>query len=145
MVRDTPIIIEFMQQDGRKKRTAKRLHVTKVIGLLLASFLVISTNLIALFFFFFQKDLFKRRGSFAKKCSNIITEACHTRFTVFFLGKFTIRSQPRWYYQSHSGSKLGTITRRRPALYEVETSRSRTFIARLTNKDPLIATFYENE
>lgn len=38
---------------------------------------MISTNLIALFCVFcfcFQKNLFKGRGSFAKKCSNIITE-----------------------------------------------------------------------
>ena len=129
MVRDTPIIIEFMQQDGRKKRTAKRLYVTNVIGLLLASFLVISTNLIALFFFFFQKDLFKGRGSFAKKCSNIITEACHTRFTVFFLGKFTIRSQPWWYYQSHSGSKFWALLHNEDLRYTKSKRRDRVHLS----------------
>ena len=34
---------EFTQQDGRKKRTAKRLHVTNLTGLLLACFVVIFT------------------------------------------------------------------------------------------------------
>ena len=34
---------EFTQQDGRKKRTAKRLCVTNVTGLLLACFVVIFT------------------------------------------------------------------------------------------------------
>ena len=36
-------ISEFTQQDGRKKRTAKRLYATIVTGLLLACFLVIFT------------------------------------------------------------------------------------------------------
>ena len=56
-----------MQQDGRKKRTAKRLYVTNVIGLLLASFLVISTNLIALFFFFFFKKIYLKEGEVLRK------------------------------------------------------------------------------
>ena len=34
---------EFTQQDGRKKRTAKRLHVTNLTGSLLACFVVIFT------------------------------------------------------------------------------------------------------
>ena len=34
---------EFTQQDGRKKRTAKRLHVTNLTRLLLACFVVIFT------------------------------------------------------------------------------------------------------
>ena len=34
---------EFTQQDGRKKRTAKRLCVTNVTGLLLAVYVVILT------------------------------------------------------------------------------------------------------
>ena len=33
-----PINSEFMQQDGRKKRTVKRLSVTNVTGLLLECF-----------------------------------------------------------------------------------------------------------
>ena len=36
-------ISEFTQQDGRKKRTAKRLYATIVTGLLLTCFLVIVT------------------------------------------------------------------------------------------------------
>ena len=61
-----------------KHATAKRLYVTNLMGLLLASFLVISTNLTALFccffcfflffcfVFFFPKNLFKGRGSLRK-------------------------------------------------------------------------------
>ena len=36
---------EFTQQDGRKKRTAKRLSVTNVTGLLLACFVGNSLNI----------------------------------------------------------------------------------------------------
>ena len=36
-------ISEFTQQDGRKKRTARRLCVTNVTGLLLMCFVVIFT------------------------------------------------------------------------------------------------------
>ena len=39
-----PVNSEFTQQDGRKKRTAKRLCVTNVTGLLLACFVVIFTE-----------------------------------------------------------------------------------------------------
>ena len=39
--RQVPVNSEFTQQDGRKKRTAKRLCVTNVIGLLLGSFVVV--------------------------------------------------------------------------------------------------------
>ena len=35
------VISEFTQQDGRKKRTAKRLCMTNVTGLLLGSFVVV--------------------------------------------------------------------------------------------------------
>ena len=38
-----PFICEFTQQDGKKKRTAKRLCVTNVTVLLLACFVVIFT------------------------------------------------------------------------------------------------------
>ena len=38
-----PLISEFTQQDGRKKRTAKQLCVTNVTGLSLVGFLVIFT------------------------------------------------------------------------------------------------------
>ena len=38
-----PISSEFMQQDGRKKRTAKRLCVTNLTWLLLLLFVVIFT------------------------------------------------------------------------------------------------------
>ena len=37
------VISEFTQQDGRKKRTAKRLCITNVTGLLLTCFVVIFT------------------------------------------------------------------------------------------------------
>ena len=37
---------EFTQQDGRKKRTAKRLSVTNVTGILLACFVGNSLNIV---------------------------------------------------------------------------------------------------
>ena len=46
-----------MQQEGRKKTTAKRLGVTNVIGLLLACLLGSSPNNV--FFCLFQNNLFK--------------------------------------------------------------------------------------
>ena len=61
-----------------KHATAKRLYVTNLMGLLLASFLVISTNLTALFccffvffcffvlFFFFQK-IYLKEGEVCEK------------------------------------------------------------------------------
>ena len=39
-------ISEFTQQDGRKKRTAKRLSVTNVTGILLACFVGNSLNIV---------------------------------------------------------------------------------------------------
>ena len=39
---------EFTQQDGRKKRTAKRLSVTNVTGLLLTCFVKNSLNIVVL-------------------------------------------------------------------------------------------------
>ena len=47
---------EFTQQDGRKKRMAKRLCVTNVTGLLLACFVVIFTN-IDVFWSFTKKSV----------------------------------------------------------------------------------------
>ena len=47
---------EFTQQEGRKKKTAKRLSVTNVTGILLACF---GIHLILLFLALLQKDLFK--------------------------------------------------------------------------------------
>ena len=41
--------IEFTQQDGRKKRTTKRLSVTNVSGLLLSRFVVIFNYITKLF------------------------------------------------------------------------------------------------
>ena len=43
-------ISEFRQKDGRKKRTAKRLSVTNVTGLLLACFVGNSLNIDVFFF-----------------------------------------------------------------------------------------------
>ena len=39
------VVSKFTQQDGRKKRTAKRLSVTNVTGLLLACFVGNSLNI----------------------------------------------------------------------------------------------------
>ena len=66
---------EFTKQNGRKKRTAKRLCVTKVTGLLLMCFAVIFT----------QKDLFKEGCSSAENFFNQnYCHACHTRFADSF-------------------------------------------------------------
>ena len=52
---------EFTQQDVRKKRTAKRLCVTNVTGLLLACFVLIFTFKTLMISGLLQKDLFKAR------------------------------------------------------------------------------------
>ena len=46
----TQAISEFTQQDGRKKRTAKRFRVTNVTGVLLMFFVVIFTSVFFLSF-----------------------------------------------------------------------------------------------
>ena len=53
--------IELMQQDGRKKRTAKRLCLTCMTGLLLKCFLQSSLTVASLCYGFLQKDLFGGR------------------------------------------------------------------------------------
>ena len=53
--------IELMQQDGRKKRTAKRLCVTSMTGLLFKCFLQSSLTVASLCYGFLQKDLFGGR------------------------------------------------------------------------------------
>ena len=63
---------EFTQQDGRKKRTTKRLSVTNVTGLLFSRFVVI-LNYINVFWSFTKVMLYK-----------IICHACYTRFAVLF-------------------------------------------------------------
>ena len=63
---------EFTQQDGRKKRTTKRLSVTNVTGLLLSRFVVIF-NYINVVWSFTKVMLYK-----------IICHACYTRFAVLF-------------------------------------------------------------
>ena len=60
---------EFTKQSGRKKRTAKRLCVTKVTGLLLMCFVVIFT----------QKDLFNEGCSSAENFfKQNYCHVCHT-------------------------------------------------------------------
>ena len=49
-------ISEFMQQDGRKKRTAKRMRVTNVTGLFLMSFMVIFTE-VNVFWYFTERSV----------------------------------------------------------------------------------------
>ena len=61
---------EFTQQDGRKKRTTKRLSVTNVTGLLFSRFVLI-LNYINVFWSFTKVMLYK-----------IICHACYTRFAV---------------------------------------------------------------
>ena len=67
----------------RKKRTAKRLSVTNVTGLLLARFVGNSLNM--MFFALLQKDLFKGMWSLAEGfLKQDYCRACHTRFTAVF-------------------------------------------------------------
>ena len=66
-----------------RNRTAKRLFVTNVTGLLLACFVVSSLKL--MFSGLFQKDLFKG-GLSLEECffNQSCCHACHTRFAVLF-------------------------------------------------------------
>ena len=85
------VISEFTQRDGRKKRTAKHLCVTKVTGLLpethkgFCYYLgVLSSHNINVSWSF-TKDLFKGRCSLAKSFfKQNYCHACHTRVSVFF-------------------------------------------------------------
>ena len=85
------VISEFTQRDGRKKRTAKHLCVTKVTGLLpethkgFCYYLgVLSSHNINVSWSF-TKDLFKGICSLAKSFfKQNYCHACHTRVAVFF-------------------------------------------------------------
>ena len=76
---------EFLQQDSKKKRMAKRLCVTNVTGLLLEHFLWWSSLIVKIIFpGLLQKDLFKGGWSSADKFfKQNYCHACHTRFAVF--------------------------------------------------------------
>ena len=78
-----PYSSEFTQQDGRKKRTTKRLCVTNVTGLLLACFVVIFTKHF-MFSGLLQKDQLKESEVWRKVISKQnYCHACLTRFAVF--------------------------------------------------------------
>ena len=80
LIRD---LSEFTQQDGRKKRTTKRLCVTNVTGLLLACFVVIFTKHF-MFSGLLQKDQLKESEVWRKVISKQnYCHACLTRFAVF--------------------------------------------------------------
>ena len=74
-------ISEFMQQDGRKKRTAKFMCVTDLTSYcsrVLLWFTLMFSGLL-------QKDLFKGGWSLAKNFFKPnYCHACHTRFSIFF-------------------------------------------------------------
>ena len=80
-----PVNSEFLQQDSKKKRMAKRLCVTNVTGLLLEHFLWWSSLIVKIIFpGLLQKDLFKGGWSSADKSfKQNYCHACHTRFAVF--------------------------------------------------------------
>ena len=91
------LIIEFTQQDGRKKRTAKLLCVTNVTGLLLMclcwSWLKMFPGLLVL-----QKDLSIKGGRRSAKTffKQNYCHACHTKFAVFFpLPSCSVSSLPQ--------------------------------------------------
>ena len=74
---------EFMQQDGRKKRTAKHSCVTNLIGLLLV--FCRDLHLTPMFTGHLQNDLFKGKWSLAKSCfKQNYYHVCHTRPAIFF-------------------------------------------------------------
>ena len=76
---------DLTQQDSRKKRTAKRLSVTNVTGLLLACFVVIFHYINVSWSVFYKKILFE--GEAIKDESFFKQNYCHarhTRFPVFF-------------------------------------------------------------
>ena len=80
-----PVNSEFLQQDSKKKRMAKRLCVTNVTGLLLEHFLWWSSLIVKIIFpSLLQKDLFKGGWSSADKFfKQNYCHTCHTRFAVF--------------------------------------------------------------
>ena len=80
-----PVNSEFLQQDSKKKRMAKRLCVTNVTGLLLEHFLWWSSLIVKIIFpGLLQKDLFKGGWSSADKFfKQNYCHTCHTRFAVF--------------------------------------------------------------
>ena len=80
-----PVNSEFLQQDSKKKRMAKRLCVTNVTGLLLKHFLWWSSLVVKIIFpGLLQKDLFKGGWSSADKFfKQNYCHTCHTRFAIF--------------------------------------------------------------
>ena len=85
------VISEFTQRDGRKKRTAKHLCVTKVTGLLpethkgFCYYLAVLSSHNINVSWSFTKDLFKGICSLAKSFfKQNYCHACHTRVAVFF-------------------------------------------------------------
>ena len=80
-----PVNSEFLQQDSKKKRMAKRLCVTNVTGLLLEHFLWWSSLIVKIIFpGLLQKDLFKGGWSLADKFfKQNYCHTCHTKFAVF--------------------------------------------------------------
>ena len=75
---------EFTQQDGRKKRTAKRSCVANVTGLLLACYVVIFTY-IKCFLVFYKKICLKegelRRNFFSKKILSRLSHRVYRRLS----------------------------------------------------------------
>ena len=84
------VISEFTQQNGRKKRTAKRLSVTNMTGLLLSCFVGNSLN-IDVFLLFYKKICLKECEVWQKVFSNKIIFTLNTQcLPSSFLSKFTI-------------------------------------------------------
>ena len=74
---------EFMRQDGRKKRTAKRLCVTNLTWLLLGHFVIFTSHLC---FLDFDEKICLKEGEVWQKVfiKQNYCHACHSRFAVFF-------------------------------------------------------------
>ena len=78
-------ISELTWQDGREKRTAKRLCVTNVTGLYSVFCCGLLLNLTVFWSFTKTRDLFKGMCSLAEILYYIIiVNTCHTGFAVFF-------------------------------------------------------------
>ena len=74
---------EFTQQDGWKKRTAKRLCVTNLTWLLLVRFVIFTSHLS--FLDFYEKICLKEDEVWQKVfIKQNYCHACHSRFSVFF-------------------------------------------------------------
>ena len=103
--------VSLLHQDGRKKRTAKRLCVTNVTGLLIACFVVIDINV----FWSFTERSVKRKLKFggmffqAKLLSRLSHRVCRFPPSPVLLLKFTNNSPVRELFSFFLCSSIKTL------------------------------------